>query len=147
MLERSQNSYPILRQFREFYGEVARVRQVVEERKPGEVPLHLRLPSPMHRRSGPPAYRSPPEAADVSGAAAAGRREEITPSDENWDQITTRRVWSEMALYLDQKMYEVKLAAGSLSHDLQAGAGIFNGGVCGRDVRLPFGLAGEGLLA
>ena len=30
MVERSQNSYPLLRQFREFYAEVARLRAIVE---------------------------------------------------------------------------------------------------------------------
>src|SRR5271157_4593944 len=119
MLERSQNSYPILRQFREFYAEVARLRRVVEERTPGELPSGPAVAIP----TGPPAQTVPvlaaTEPADVAVTAAAGSREDITPSDANWDDIVTRRVWSEMALYLDQKMYEVKLAASSLSHDLQ----------------------------
>ena len=36
MPERSQNSYPLLRQFREFYAEVARLRRIAEDARQAE---------------------------------------------------------------------------------------------------------------
>jgi type VI secretion system protein ImpK len=118
MLERSQNSYPVLRQFREFYGEVARLRNDIEKRSPGQAGFEDIATGV----SGSPIQVS---AALVGSDPASGpvaadaSREDFTPSDQNWDEIVTRRVWSEMAIYLDQRMYEVKAASSSLSHDLQ----------------------------
>jgi type VI secretion system protein ImpK len=105
MPERSQISYPLLQKFREFYEEVARLRRVVE--------------STASNRD----FESV-----INGAAAA----EAAPGQLSSDRATQAsggvmtltgdmppamvRVWHEMALYLDQKLYEVKLAANSLSH-------------------------------
>ena len=118
MLERSQNSYPILRQFREFYAEVAKLRREIEERKPGQAAVEPAVAV----ASGAPVQVSLTSATSGSASISATAVEEaddITPSDGTWDDIVTRRVWSEMALYLDQRMFEVKAAASSLSHDLQ----------------------------
>jgi type VI secretion system protein ImpK len=106
MLERSQNSYPLLRQFREFYEVVARLRRTVESRAYSGVPLQpTRGGLPSETSSVPPL----PEQAPQSSALSVALAESVDP--------TTLQVWREMALYLDQKMYEVKLAASSLTHD------------------------------
>jgi type VI secretion system protein ImpK len=106
MLERSQNSYPLLRQFREFYEVVARLRRTAESTTYGGVPaqpIRGRLPS--EASSVPPLPEQTAQPSPSSVALAEG----LDP--------TTLQVWREMALYLDQKMYEVRLAASSLTHD------------------------------
>lgn len=119
MLERSQNSYPVLRQFREFYAEVARLRRDIEERTPGHAAFEPIAVSASVSPSQVSTASSGSESAASVSATDVANREDITPSDQNWDEIVTRRVWSEMALYLDQRMFEVNAAASSLSHDLQ----------------------------
>jgi len=106
MLERSQNSYPLLRQFREFYEVVARLRRTAESAAySGEAaqPIPGRLPAQASSVASLPDYAAQPSASSVALV------EGVDP--------TTLQVWREMALYLDQKMYEVKLAASSLTHD------------------------------
>jgi type VI secretion system protein ImpK len=106
MLERSQNSYPLLRQFREFYEVVARLRRTAESAAySGETaqPIPGRLPAQAS------SVASLPDHAAQSSASSVALVEGVDP--------TTLQVWREMALYLDQKMYEVKLAASSLTHD------------------------------
>ena len=117
MVERSQNSYPLLRQFREFYAEVARLRAIVEHAGSagewGSPAARVcrggvgRLAD--HRRAGAPLNRRRPRPSRLISLLthAFGR---------NLD-ATTVRVWHEMAAYLDQKMYEVRLAASAVSHD------------------------------
>ena len=106
MLERSQNSYPLLRQFREFYEVVARLRRTAENTAYSEEitqPIYGRLPA-----DASPVAAVPDQVAQ-SSASSVALVEGVAP--------TTLQVWREMALYLDQKMYEVKLAASSLTHD------------------------------
>jgi type VI secretion system protein ImpK len=104
MLERSQNSYPLLREFREFYGEVARLKRMAVETREADAPT-----------PGTPA------AALAVGLAEAGPD---TPWSEGTSvavetaDATTSRVWYEMTRYLDQKRYQVKAAASSFSPDI-----------------------------
>ena len=117
MVERSQNSYPLLRQFREFYAEVARLRAIVEHADSAVEP------------ASPAAVGSAAEAAADSqtialSAAAQSSAPSTVPDDKPPDAAfgrnldsTTVRVWHGMAAYLDQKMYEVRLSASAVSHD------------------------------
>jgi type VI secretion system protein ImpK len=105
MLERSQNSYPLLREFREFYAEIARLRRMVEE---------ARIAGASNAGStvaGGAAIGVATAEANGSGTGV------ISVAVETADTVTSR-VWYEMTRYLDQKMYEVKAAASSVSHDI-----------------------------
>jgi type VI secretion system protein ImpK len=116
MIERSQNSYPLLRQFREFYATVARLRAIVEDAGSGGASdspaAHIAAVAlgDSETVALPGAIQSPaPSTATVD-------RPEATAFGRNLD-ATTVRAWHEMAAYLDQKMYEVRLAASAVSHD------------------------------
>jgi type VI secretion system protein ImpK len=100
MPERSQNSYPLLREFREFYTEIARLRQIAGG----------------SRASGQPAsgQRQTAVAAAAPEADGAGG---VSLAIETDDAVASR-VWYEMTRYLDHKMYEVKAAASSFSHEI-----------------------------
>lgn len=98
MPERSQESYPLLRQFREFYVEVARLGRIVEQDTSDDGRNSTALPA-----------AAPPPSDD--GAAGS-----LAVAVETTDAVTNR-VWYEISRYLDQKLYEVKAAASSLSHD------------------------------
>ena len=116
MLERSQNSYFLLKQFREFYAEVGRLRRVVTTNPPSEKSVLTAAhssgaKSALLRTSSAAA---PPNAASVAIAPENLSATDIA-EDENEDE-TTIRIWEEMAAYLDQKMYDVKLSASSISH-------------------------------
>src|ERR1700761_3058970 len=104
MLERSQNSYPLLRQFREFYAEIARLRRFVED-------------PPASGEAAPEgtfAAASGPETARDGGALQlAGSALAVEEAD-----ATGSRVWDEMTRFLDRKMYEDKVAARPLSRDI-----------------------------
>ena len=117
MVERSQNSYPLLRQFREFYAEVARLRAIVERAgSAGE------WDSPAAGFAAVASGESQAVAGQggiQSSSASTGlvdKPADTTAFGRNLD-ATTVRVWHEMAAYLDQKMYEVRLAASAVSHD------------------------------
>src|SRR5277367_3955213 len=113
MVERSQNSYPLLRQFREFYAEVARLRAIVERAgSAGELG-----PSTAGSVAVAPGDS---QTAAVSGAiqSPAAPTVVVEPRDDtalgrNIDASTVR-VWHQMAAYLDQKMYEVRLASSAV---------------------------------
>jgi type VI secretion system protein ImpK len=106
MPERSQISYPLLQQFREFYEEVARLRRVVE--------------SAAYNGD----FVSLPKGGVIVDEAAAAQPSLDRATQPSGGVLTLTgsvhpavvRVWHEMALYLDQKLYEVRLAANSLSH-------------------------------
>jgi type VI secretion system protein ImpK len=100
MRERSQNSYPLLREFREFYAEVARLRQMIAEARVADEPA-----SGWNASGVEAALPEASQAAELSLAVA-------TAAD-----ATTSRVWYEMTSFLDRKMYEVKSAANSASND------------------------------
>lgn len=99
MPEQRQDSYPLLRQFREFYVEIARLRLMVELEGAG---------------NGQNAAALPVSALLPSDDGAGGS---LAVAVETTD-ATASRIWHEMSLYLDRKMYEVKAAASSLSHDI-----------------------------
>src|ERR1700722_13666624 len=99
MLERSQNSYPLLRQFRDFYEVVARLRRTAESSADsGETgqPIPGRLPAQVGSVAALPDHAAQPSSSSVALVEGA--------------DPTTLQVWREMGVYLDQKMYEVKLA-------------------------------------
>lgn len=117
MVERSQNSYPLLRQFREFYAEVARLRAIVEHAgSAGE--WSPRTAGSAEVTSGESQSFLEPGAAQASAASTAlvDKPGDTSAFGRNLD-ATTVRVWHDMAVYLDQKMYEVRLATSALSHD------------------------------
>ena len=100
MRERSQNSYPLLREFREFYAEVARLRRMIEEARAAN--------KPASGSSAAGVVAALPEASQAAGLSLA-----VETVD-----ATTSRVWHEMTRFLDRKMYEVKSAANSASNDI-----------------------------
>jgi type VI secretion system protein ImpK len=106
MLQRSQNSYPLLRQFREFYEVVARLKRTAEGLAEGG---EIAQTTSGQRRSEASSRALPPDAIPVRSVSSVAVDEGVDP--------TTLEVWREMALYLDQKIYEVKLASNSLTHD------------------------------
>lgn len=126
MLEQNQNLYPLLRQFREFYAEIARLREIVERDQLGVSPASSSaakvavltpptLSTPVLPVSGEPGTSA------SSGSALVGVAALDRPFDQDSDQpedAVTLLVWNEMAHYLDQRMYEVRLASSSFTHDL-----------------------------
>jgi type VI secretion system protein ImpK len=100
MAERRQNSYQLLRQFREFYVELAKLRHLVEldpEQGQGELS----------------ASNAVPDSNSATGESAATAALAALPVDKVTDDV-----WGEMARYLDEKMYKVRMASSSLSHDI-----------------------------
>ena len=113
MTERSRNSYLLLLQFREFYAEVARLRRMVETQTPGRESASATAPV-----SAPKSTSLRTLVAPATNAAASVVVDEYV--DDPWDNADnademTLYVWNGMAAYLDQKMYELKLSASSLS--------------------------------
>jgi type IV/VI secretion system ImpK/VasF family protein len=114
MVERSQNSYPLLRQFREFYAEVARLRAIVERAgSAGE--WNSEFTADQSGESQTVAETGAIQSS-ASSTILVDKPADASAFGRNLDP-TTVRVWREMAAYLDQKMYEVKLAVSALSHD------------------------------
>jgi len=138
MLEQSQNPYPLLRQFREFYAEVARLREIVERDRLGattapsasamSAPLTAALQNPAALPVSSEAGTSVRAGGSLAGVAELDRPAALDSgqaSSQNSDQESdypedpvTLRVWNEMALYLDQRMFQVKHASSSFTHDL-----------------------------
>jgi type VI secretion system protein ImpK len=105
MLERSQNSYPLLRQFREFYAEIARLRRFVEDaRSSGEIAPEGAFAA----ASGPAEMARDGGALQLAGSSLAVEEADAVGS----------RVWYEMTRFLDRKMYEVKVAASPVSQEI-----------------------------
>jgi len=105
MLERSQNSYPLLRQFREFYAEIARLRRFVEDaRSSGETAPEGAFGA---------ASGSAETARDGGALQLAGSSLAVEEAD-----AVGSRVWYEMTRFLDRKMYEVKVAASPVSQEI-----------------------------
>jgi type VI secretion system protein ImpK len=105
MSERSQISYLLLQKFREFYEEVARLRRVIESATNDGGSASF--PKGKAISEATAAQPSLERSTQVSGAVLTSV-EDLHPA--------MARVWHEMALYLDQKLYEVRLAANSISH-------------------------------
>jgi|GEM_PF-581431 len=103
MYERRQDAYPLLRQFREFYVEVNRLRRLVEGGQPVEAAPRFAQALAAATESGP---------AEVLEAGAA-----IAVAEPEGDGVTLQ-VWQEMANFLSQKMFEVQNTGSSLMHDL-----------------------------
>jgi type VI secretion system protein ImpK len=114
MMERSRNSYLLLLQFREFYAEVARLRRRVETEASNAESATAAVPASVAKSTTLRALAAP-----ATSAAASVAVDDYV--DDDWDQSNnademTLGVWNAMAAYLDQKMYEVKLSASSISH-------------------------------
>lgn len=107
MTERAQESYQLLRQFREFYVELSRLRHYVKfAREKGQVALSA-LPDDSAVEPGDEAVA--PEENEAVGTMVVT----APPVDR-----VTQQVWGEMGRFLDQKMYRVNTAVSSLSHDI-----------------------------
>ncbi len=117
MQERRQSSYPLLRQFREFYGEVARLRRIATEGRAvdsGIQPVGTPAQHQLDSATTPP--RNGPLDTQVQSAATAVAV--VEPLDADSDTALTLYVWKAMAQYLDEKMFEVRHAPSALSRDL-----------------------------
>jgi len=121
MVERSQNSYPLLREFREFYAEVARLRRVVAEARAGggrsfpasPAASEAAMTAPASAQAGTEVATETARPGGQSGNAVTGNAVALSEKID----ATTLYVQQEMSKYLDQKQYEVKLSASSISHD------------------------------
>src|SRR5580698_3737775 len=109
MSERSQISYPLLQKFREFYEEVARLRRMAES-----VSGNGSTASPV--RGGTAVSEAAPAQLLLDQPAQQLDGVLTLPSVAPDMHPVTIRVWHEMALYLDQKLYEIRLSADSLLH-------------------------------
>lgn len=114
MQERTQSSYPLLRQFREFLSEVTRLRRIAA----GAVDLGPAPDDDAWNHRAPEAASS--LAADThSTALATATATAIVETSEITPEIAlTVRIWEQMARYLDEKMFEVRHAPSALSRDL-----------------------------
>jgi len=90
MLERPQDSYPLLRQFREFYLELSRLRRLAE--------------------CGVPVQE---DSAEPANPVDKDRDRDLTPGEK-----LTRRIWNAMANYLDERMFAVRTASSTITRDL-----------------------------
>ena len=115
MQERTQSSYPLLHQFREFLSEVARLRRMAV----GAVDL-----TPMSVNADTWSHSAPES---PSGLAADGHSTALATTtatamveapDITPEIALTVRIWEQMARYLDEKMFEVRHAPSALSRDL-----------------------------
>ena len=113
MTERSRNSYLLLLQFREFYAEVARLRRMVETQVPGRESASLTAQAAVPKPTSLRSLVAPATSAAVS-VAVDDYVDAPWDNSDNADEMTLY-VWNGMAAYLDQKMYELKLSASSLS--------------------------------
>jgi type VI secretion system protein ImpK len=114
MMERSRNSYLLLLQFREFYAEVARLKRMVETQAPGAESASATAPASVPKSTSLRALVRPATNAAVS-VAVDDYVDDPWDNSDNADEMTLY-VWNGMAAYLDQKMYELKLSASSMSH-------------------------------
>jgi type VI secretion system protein ImpK len=110
MPEQSQNSYPLLREFRAFYIEAARLRVMARDAalvSPGASPV-----------TQAPGTVQPPTALQSGITAPTGSQ---TDASQPSAPATVGAVWQAMAEYLDQKLNEVKhsYVAGSVYYDVQ----------------------------
>jgi len=126
MLEQSQNLYPLLRQFRDFYSEVARLREIVEKDLLGVgTAAFSTAPSAPPTAAAQSLTALPVSGEPGASASQVGSFTGVAELDRLFDQdsespedAVTLRVWNEMADYLDQRMYEVNLASSSVTYDL-----------------------------
>jgi type VI secretion system protein ImpK len=112
MQERTQSSYPLLRQFREFYCEVTRLRLLALgtfDLDPAPASI-----SAVNRRLPGPGSAAGSRSETLSTATAVAEAPEISP-----EMALTVRVWEQMARYLDERMFEMRHAPSALSRDLQ----------------------------
>lgn len=111
MQERKQSSYPLLRQFREFYGEVTRLRRMALE--VFELPVASTSAVPSNRRLPSSGTSTDARSEALATATAVAEPPEISP-----EVALTVRVWEQMAQYLDERMFEMRHAPSALSRDL-----------------------------
>jgi len=117
MVERSQNSYPLLRQFREFYAEIARLRAIAEDAgSAGRSSLRTARSAEVASEESRSVLEPGAIPSSPATTVLVDQPAEATAFGKNLD-ATTIRIWHEMAAYLDQKMYEVRLATSAISHD------------------------------
>lgn len=111
MQERPQSSYPMLRQFREFYGEVSRLRRmatgIIDAANTPEGSSHWNRRLPV---SGAVADA---RSQALATATAVDDAPEISP-----EVALTVRIWEQMAQYLDERMFAMRHATTALSRDL-----------------------------
>jgi type IV/VI secretion system ImpK/VasF family protein len=106
MQERTQDAYLLLREFRQFYIEVVRLRQAIHGSQLTEAAPRV-APSPRFRHALAAAVEPGGlEKAGAGTALAISTEEELAP-----------RVWQEVANYLDEKMFELKHAGNALFRD------------------------------
>jgi type VI secretion system protein ImpK len=115
MMERSRNSYLLLLQFREFYAELARLRRRVETDASNREPALAAAPASVSRPASLRALAAPATSRAAS-VALDDDADDLSDRSNDADEMTLG-VWNPMAAYLDQRMYEVKLSASSISHD------------------------------
>lgn len=113
MQERRQDTYPLLRQFREFYVELTRLRRMVEGTVSAEFTPALAQP----RFAQVLADSAPASSGDATTSTA------LVPSPpdalaEGETEDVTLRVWTQVADFLDQKIFEARSATSALTRDL-----------------------------
>lgn len=115
MPERRQSSYPLLRQFREFYSEMARLRRAAAEglAVDGDATEAVEASRNKLDSGTAPARSSLPETQTYGAAMAVAEPPETDP-----EAVHTLQVWQAVAHYLDQKMFDVRHAPSAQSRDL-----------------------------
>jgi type IV/VI secretion system ImpK/VasF family protein len=120
MLERTQNSDPLLRHFHAFYVELTRLRRMAEGR-PAEEKTGVAPPLLLDGRGS----SGQDEHGSSSGRSLSEARQEARQEKDRSDLVPAEevdplvlRVWQEMAQYLDQILYEAKTSVNQLSRDL-----------------------------
>lgn len=113
MPERRQSSYPLLRQFREFYGEVARLRRIATDGRSVESDARQ---VPVQAQGRLESTTAPSRNSSLESNATAVALAE--PPEADPETALTLYVWKAMAQYLDEKMFEVRHAPSALSRDL-----------------------------
>lgn len=116
MPEPTQKSFPLLHQFREFYGEVGRLKRMAED--PSLVSEDTSPISQLQYTLQPP-IPIPPGTAASTGVEANAPEASVPADVSVGTDRTVGHVWFGMAQYLDQKMYEVNRASGSFSFEVQ----------------------------
>lgn len=111
MQERTQSSYPLLRQFRDFYGEVTRLRRMALDAV--DLPPASSDRAISNRRLTGSVRAADPRSEALATATAVAEAPEISP-----EIALTFSVWEQMAQYLDEKMFEMRHAPSALSRDL-----------------------------
>ncbi|HEX2918536.1 MAG TPA: DotU family type IV/VI secretion system protein, partial [Edaphobacter sp.] len=113
MQERRQDTYPLLRQFREFYVELTRLRRMAEETVSGGFTPALAQP----RFAQVLADSAPVNSDDATTSTALIPSTPVALAEDDNEDLT-QRIWTQVADFLDQKIFEARSAASALSRDL-----------------------------